>query len=102
MRGMNLRALAILSMIVGAVVLGRPAVTAADEASDKEAAAKEQKALVRKGAREWSVYCGSCHNARPPGERSPTEWDTIMMHMRVRANLPARDAQALLAYLRSR
>jgi hypothetical protein len=65
-------------------------------------AAKEHKALVRKGAREWSAYCGACHNARPASERSPAEWDTIVLHMRVRANLPAGDAQALLAYLRAR
>ena len=60
------------------------------------------KALVRRGARLWSPYCGTCHNARPPGERSPAEWDTILLHMRVRGNLPARDAEALLAFLKSR
>lgn len=63
---------------------------------------KARKALVRQGAREWSAYCSGCHNARPPSERSPGEWDTIMLHMRVRANLPAQDAEALLAFLRSR
>lgn len=63
---------------------------------------RDHKALVRQGAREWSFYCGSCHNARPPSERSPAEWDTILLHMRVRANLPAKDAEALLAYLKSR
>lgn len=64
--------------------------------------AKERKALVREGARLWAPYCGSCHNARPQGERSPAEWDTIMMHMRVRANLPAQDSRALLEYLKAR
>lgn len=62
----------------------------------------EHKALVRQGAREWGAYCGSCHNARPAGERSPAEWDVIMMHMRARANLPAQDARALLEFLKSR
>lgn len=61
-----------------------------------------RKALVRQGAREWGPYCGSCHNARPAGERSPAEWDTIMMHMRTRANVPAQDARALLEYLKTR
>ena len=79
-------------MVLG--VLTGP-VSAEDEAPGR-------KALVRQGAREWSAYCGSCHNARPPSERSPAEWDTIMLHMRVRANLPARDAQALLEFLKSR
>lgn len=61
-----------------------------------------RKALVRQGARLWSPYCGACHNARPPAERSPAEWDTIMMHMRVRANLPAQDARALVEFLKTR
>lgn len=73
--------------------------TASVSAEDE---APSRKALVRQGARQWSAYCGSCHNARPPSERSPAEWDTIMMHMRVRANLPERDARALLEFLRSR
>ena len=60
-----------------------------------------QKALVRKGARLWSPYCGSCHNARPAAERSAAEWETVMLHMRVRANLPAADARALLEYLKA-
>ena len=89
-------ALALAAASLGAVLLlGRPAPTLAEEERD-------QKALVRQGAREWSAYCGSCHNARPQSECSPGEWDTIMLHMRVRANLPARDAEALLAYLKSR
>jgi len=67
--------------------------------ADEEA---ERRALVRRGARLWSPYCGACHNARPPAERSPAEWDTIMMHMRVRANLPAQDARALLEFLKVR
>ena len=62
----------------------------------------ERKALVRQGARLWSPYCGACHNARPPAERSPAEWDTVMMHMRVRANLPTQDARALLEFLKTR
>lgn len=60
------------------------------------------KALVREGARHWSAYCGSCHNARPAAELSPAEWDVVGMHMRVRANLPAHEAKALIEYLKSR
>ncbi len=60
------------------------------------------KALVRQGARLWGPYCGSCHNARPAGERSPAEWDTILLHMRVRGNIPGTDARALLEFLKSR
>lgn len=70
-----------------------------------QASAEEEpsaKALVRQGARLWGPYCGSCHNARPAGERSPGEWDTILLHMRVRGNIPGNDARALLEFLKAR
>lgn len=88
-------------IVLGALGIGFVALVG-PASSEEKTPDQEHKALVRQGAREWSAYCGSCHNARPPSERSPAEWDTLMMHMRVRANLPARDAEALLAFLRSR
>lgn len=93
MKHARLTLVAVLALVaVGLAVPGRAG-------ADEEAA---HKALVRQGARLWSPYCGTCHNARPPAERSPAEWDTIMMHMRVRANLPARDARALVEFLKTR
>ena len=67
-----------------------------------EDAPRDEKALVRQGARQWGAYCGACHNARPRAERTPAEWDTLMLHMRVRANLPEADTRALLEYLKAR
>ena len=89
-------AVALAAASIGAfLLLGRPAPTVAAEEGD-------QKALVRQGAREWSAYCSSCHNARPQSERSPAEWDTIMLHMRSRASLTGEDAIAITKYLRAR
>jgi len=68
-------------------------VAAQDEPTEKE--------LFRRGAKIWPYYCGHCHNARPGGEFNRLEWDTLMLHMRVRANLPAKDAEALRVYLRA-
>ncbi len=61
----------------------------------------EQRRLFRDGARLWPVYCAQCHNARPGSEFAPYQWDAIMMHMRTQANLPARDARAVLEYLKA-
>ena len=61
----------------------------------------EQRQLFREGARLWPVYCSQCHNARPGSEFAPYQWSAIMMHMRTQANLPAKDARAILEYLRS-
>jgi mono/diheme cytochrome c family protein len=61
----------------------------------------ERRRLFRDGARLWPVYCAQCHNARPGSEFAPYQWDTILMHMRTQANLPTRDARAILEYLKS-
>jgi len=57
--------------------------------------------LFLKGAKLWGEYCGLCHNARAGSEFNRLEWDTLLLHMRVRANLPAEDAEALRVFLRS-
>jgi hypothetical protein len=54
-----------------------------------------------RGAKLWGAYCGLCHNARPGSEFNRLEWDTLLLHMRVRGNLPAEDAEAIRVYLRS-
>lgn len=63
--------------------------------------ATENRQLFRDGARMWPVYCAQCHNARPGSEFAPYQWDTILMHMRTQANLPARDARAIVQYLKN-
>ena len=74
-------------------------------AQSPEAAAQssaEQKALFRRGARLWPMYCSQCHKPRSGAEFSPAQWDTVMMHMRARANFTGEDARALLVYLQAR
>lgn len=73
-------------------------------AGERAPATEEQKKaqLFVKGAQLWPNYCGSCHNARGPAERSPAEWDLIMMHMRSIGNIPAQDSQAILEFLQKR
>jgi mono/diheme cytochrome c family protein len=95
MKRYTLRGLTALAAVV--LMLG-----AAPCWAETTAAEKEHRELFRLGARLWPEYCGSCHNPRPGGERSPAEWDVIMLHMRVRANLPAHSAAAILEYLRAR
>lgn len=67
-------------------------------------APEEQKKaqLFVKGAQLWPHYCGNCHNPRGPSERSPADWDLIMMHMRSRANIPPDVAEAILEFLKRR
>lgn len=61
----------------------------------------EQRKLFRQGAQLWPVYCAQCHQARPGGQFSPVQWNTIMMHMRTQSEMPAKDARAILEYLKA-
>jgi cytochrome c5 len=51
------------------------------------------------GAELYSMHCNRCHPERYPTERTAAQWKTILMHMRVRANLPAEHARTILKYL---
>ena len=53
------------------------------------------------GAQLWSQNCGHCHNVRSPTFYSDAQWDVIMLHMRVRANLTAEEHKQILAFLKS-
>jgi len=47
----------------------------------------------------WTINCSRCHMARTPGEFTAAQWQTILRHMRVRANLPASQARELQKFL---
>ena len=66
-------------------------------------AASPQKntATTQTGAQLWALNCGHCHNIRSPSSYSDAQWDVVMLHMRVRANLTAEEHQQILAFLKS-
>jgi hypothetical protein len=51
------------------------------------------------GADLYAIHCNRCHPERYATEFTPGQWQTIMIHMRVRANLPADQAREILKYL---
>lgn len=94
-----------LSVVISAlaliVVFANPtSLTRAAETAPQPRA--EKKALFRRGAKLWPMYCSQCHPARFGGEFTPPEWDLIMAHMRARANLSGDDSRALLEFLKAR
>ena len=105
-----------LSLAVVAAVLAPLAPSRAAEGKDEkasktekaaeqrsEAASSNQKSKVapRKlsGAELYSMHCNRCHPERYPTERTAAQWKTILLHMRVRANLPAEQSRMILKYL---
>jgi mono/diheme cytochrome c family protein len=51
------------------------------------------------GAELYAINCNRCHPERYATEFTSAQWKTIMLHMRVRANLPAAQAKEILKYL---
>jgi len=47
----------------------------------------------------YTINCSRCHTERYPREWTPGQWKTLMMHMRVRANIPADQAREILKYM---
>jgi cytochrome c1 len=70
-------------------------------AKPAEARPTETKAVIRKitGAELYAINCNRCHPERYANERTPAQWETIMLHMRVRANLPAEQAREIVRFL---
>ncbi len=61
----------------------------------------DQKPAPKKltGAELYAINCARCHPERYATEFTAAQWKTLMLHMRVRANLPAAQAKAILKYL---
>ena len=57
--------------------------------------------MRKDGARAWAQNCMRCHNLRDPQEHSDREWEIIVHHMRVRANLTADEHRLILEFLKA-
>ncbi|CAN5627311.1 hypothetical protein BH10BAC3_BH10BAC3_29030 [soil metagenome] len=53
------------------------------------------------GTQLWGENCGRCHNAPGPGEFHDTNWDIIVTHMRVRANITETEEKKIVEYLKN-
>jgi len=63
--------------------------------------AKKWVAPSKGGAQLWSENCMMCHNLRSPTTYSPKQWEIVVAHMRVQANLTAEEARKILKFLQS-
>jgi cytochrome c5 len=75
--------------------------TAAGAAPAPAATAQKVAATGKGGAELWGQTCGHCHNIRSPSSYSDAQWDVVMLHMRVRANLTGEEQRKILQFLKS-
>jgi len=98
--------LVLLALTVAGFVIGAGCSSTAPRRtggiSTEETAQAEPKGEEQKGgAQLWAEKCSQCHYARDPGAFGPAQWEMIMLHMRVRANLTVKEHRAILEFLRS-
>jgi hypothetical protein len=53
------------------------------------------------GEELWSNNCLRCHNIRPPTMYGDAQWDVIVHHMRLRANITGQEQRAIVEFLKS-
>jgi len=53
----------------------------------------------KSGSQLWSENCTRCHNIRPPQYYSDAQWDMIVHHMRLRANLTGDEQRKITEFL---
>lgn len=59
------------------------------------------KMLDKGGAELWSENCIRCHSTPPPNSFTKEQWETIGMHMRVRAALTDDETKKITEFLQS-
>lgn len=57
--------------------------------------------IEKGGAQLWGERCQFCHNARSPSTYNDAQWEVVMLHMRIRANLTPEEQKKILAFLKS-
>lgn len=86
---------------LGFALAGCSTPTPATGTGQSKDAAQKGPTVGPSGAQLWAQTCGHCHNIRSPSSYSDAQWDVVMLHMRVRANLTAEEHKQILAFLKS-
>jgi len=80
-----------------AVVIGIITALTLESCSTEQVAAYKN----RSGAQLWSENCLRCHNIPSPASYNDTDWRTIGLHMKIRANLTEDQAKKIFNFIRS-
>lgn len=78
-----------------------PRVFAGEDSGKKPVGASKQSDISGIDAPKlWAQTCTRCHNSRPATSFSDAQWEVILRHMRVRANLTGPEARAITEFLK--
>jgi hypothetical protein len=71
------------------------------QAIESSSAVSSDSYMGLSGEELWSNNCMRCHNIRPPTMYSNAQWDVIVHHMRIRANITGQEQRAIVDFLKS-
>ena len=74
---------------------------ASRETATESSAVTGDSSMQLSGQELWSMNCQRCHNMRSPAMYSDAQWDVIVHHMRVRANITGAEQRAIADFLKS-
>jgi cytochrome c5 len=72
-----------------------------ETATESSSAVTSDSSMQLSGQELWSMNCQRCHNMRSPAMYSDAQWDVIVHHMRVRANITGAEQRAIADFLKS-
>ena len=99
---LNCRYLALIALIfLAGAGFGWNVLAQSKEKSSSAAAAANGSSTELSGQELWTMNCQRCHNIRPPTMYSGAQWDVIVHHMRVRANVTGAEQRAIVEFLKS-
>lgn len=73
----------------------RPAAPAAEGGNAVQASS------TRTGVQLWADNCNRCHNYRPGPSFSDTQWEAVVMHMRLRADLTGEEQRKITEFMKA-
>ena len=100
---LNRSILAALVLLFGSTTLSLFADPKANgkAANTSNSAASSDSYMGLSGEELWSNNCLRCHNIRPPTMYGNAQWDVIVHHMRLRANITGQEQRAIVEFLKS-
>lgn len=61
----------------------------------------EELKMEKSGAQLWGETCNRCHLAPSPADFNDIDWETISLHMKIRANIPEEQMNKIKEFLKS-
>ena len=86
-----------MASVLAGLIAGCGQTTPPSPSSAEQSAAVPHKA----GAQLWAENCSRCHNIRPPESFNDAQWQAVVHHMRLRADLTGEDAREITVFLQA-